>query len=388
MDEYFTHQLILHLVIFQTVILVIILSNLRVTHRARRYTALIDYPMVSILVPARNEERNIAGCITSLLAQEYPSFEVLVLDDQSSDGTRSILEAIAKSQPELKVLEGKPPPENLVGKNWACSQLAQHARGELLFFTDADTFHDPHTLTAIVTALVGEHADLLTGFPRQEMQSLGEWLLVPFFSWASLCFIPLTLAYRLRIPALSSAIGQLMLFRHEAYLAIGGHQNDQVSSSIVDDLMLARQIVAAGLRWRVAHVSDLTSCRMYCDSAEAVHGFIKNLFAAFNYRLLPYLGVFLWLAVMFWVPLVVFTLKLFGQAPQADIFDLGICIGLSLALWGIPSADLRIPIGLTFLYPFTILAIIAVALQSVQRSLFGSLTWKGRAINRPQWKWF
>ena len=91
-----------------------------------------------------------------------------------------------------------------VGKNWACSQLAHQAQGELFFFTDADTLHQPGTLRAIVTALMGEQADLLTGFPRQEVHTWGERLLVPFFSWALLCFIPLALAYRLRLPVLSS----------------------------------------------------------------------------------------------------------------------------------------------------------------------------------------
>ena len=176
------------------------------------------------LVPARNEEDKIAACIRSLLAQDYPSFEVLVLDDQSSDGTRLILEQIANSHPTLKVLVGKSPQDGLLGKNWACVQLAQQAQGDLLFFTDADTLHHPQTLRASVTALLGAQADLLTGFPRQEVRSWGERLMVPFFSWAILCFIPLELAYRLRLPALSSGVGQMLLFRREAYEAIGGHE--------------------------------------------------------------------------------------------------------------------------------------------------------------------
>jgi chlorobactene glucosyltransferase len=319
------------------------------------------------------------------LAQDYPSFEVLVYDDQSSDATRSILEQIASKQPRLKVLVGGSLPEGRLGKNWACVQLAQQARGELLFFTDADTLHQPQTLRTIVTALIGEQADLLTGFPRQEVHTWGERLLVPFFSWACFCFTPLGLAYRLRLPALSNAVGQMMLFRREAYQAIGGH--DYVISSITDDLILARRIKSAGLRWRVMKVTDLITCRMYRGSREAFDGFGKNLFAAFDFHFLSFSFVFLWLAVMFWEPLIVLALSVFGRAPQSRTDELAICVGLSLLLWLIPYLELGIPFSLAFLYPITLLANEVVAFQSLRLSLSGRLSWKNRKLARPHWRW-
>jgi chlorobactene glucosyltransferase len=181
MVDYFTHALIYQLIIFQAVILLVILSNILITRRVRHHSPPAVFPMVSVLIPARNEERSIAGCVRSILTQDYPSFEVLVLDDQSSDGTRAILERMAISQPALRILHGEPPSGNQVGKNWACSQLARQAHGELLLFTDADTLYRSDTLKIIVTTLMGERADLLTGFPRQEVHTWGERLLVPFF---------------------------------------------------------------------------------------------------------------------------------------------------------------------------------------------------------------
>jgi chlorobactene glucosyltransferase len=385
MVDYLTHRLVLTLIIFQALILLVILSNIRLLHLARRYAPPLAFPKVTILIPARNEENNIAGCIQSLLTQDYPSFEILVLDDQSSDNTRIILEEIARLHPTLKVLDGKSPPDGLLGKNWACVQLAQQAQGDLLFFTDADTLHHPQTLRASVTSLLGAQADLLTGFPRQDVHSWGERLMVPFFSWAILCFIPLELAYRLRLPALSCAVGQMMLFRREAYAAIGGHE--RLGLSIVDDLMLARRIKAAGLRWRVVYIADLITCRMYQNSREAFHGLEKNLFAAFGFRLLPFLFVFLWLAVMFWEPLIVLGLLFFGQVPQARVLELAACIGLSLLLWLVPYIELGIPFCLAFLYPITLLAAEVVAFQSLRLSLAGRLTWKGRTIIQPHWRW-
>jgi chlorobactene glucosyltransferase len=239
--------------------------------------------MVSILVPARNEEQNIQKCIQSLLDQDYPLFEILVLDDQSSDNTPVILKQMESRNPGLKIISGEQSPENMAGKNWACYQLVKQARGSLFFFTDADTIHKPQTLRLLVTALLREKADLLTGFPHQQMVTWGEQLLVPFFSWASLSFTPLLLAYHVRLPNLAYAIGQVMLFRREAYQKIGGHES--LNHAIIDDILLSRKIRREGLRWRVVSLSDLVSSRMYHNWHEALEGFTKNYFAAFDYRL-------------------------------------------------------------------------------------------------------
>jgi len=385
MVDYFTHDLIYHLIIFQTVILLVILSNIWITRRVRHHSPPAVFPMVSVLIPARNEERSIASCVRSILAQDYPYFEVLVLDDQSSDGTKAILEKMAISQPALRILHGEPPSGNQGGKNWACSQLARQAQGELFFFTDADTLNRSDTLKTIVTTLMGEQADLLTGFPRQEVHTWGERLLVPFFSWAFLCFIPLGLAYKLRLPFLSIAVGQMMLFRREAYLAIGGHES--VSSSIVDDMSLARRIKAEKLRWRVSYIADLVSCRMYHSSREAIAGFTKNLFAVFDYRLLPFFFAFIWLMVMFWEPLIVLAVMISGLVTQAQPTAILICLALSILLWLIPYGEMSIPFFLAFLYPFTILANVGVAFRSLVHSLGGHITWKDRTIARIRWKW-
>lgn len=385
MTEYFTNEIIFHLIIFQLVILVILTSNIWITRRARHHTTPQEFPMVSVLIPARNEVENIAKCVRSLLEQKYPSFEILVLDDQSTDGTREILKEISKKQPKLHLLDGLPPAKNIVGKNWACQQLADHARGELLLFTDADTRHRPNMLHDIVTASIGEQADLLTGYPRQLVHSWGERLLVPSFSWVLCSFIPLGLGYRLTMPAMASAVGQLMLFRREAYDLIGGHTS--VGDSIVDDLSLARRIKSSRLRWRVLHVADLVSCRMYQSSQDAINGFTKNLFAVFDYRLLPFLFAFFWLLFMFWEPLIVAFIMLMNRAKIAQPVSLALCIALSLLLWIFHYKNMGISIGLAFLYPLTILANAVVATKSCIQSIKGELEWKGRKIAKIHWKW-
>jgi chlorobactene glucosyltransferase len=176
-----------------------------------------------------------------------------------------------------------------------------------------------------------------------------------------------------------------MLFRREAYWAIGGH--GQASASIVDDLLLARRVQAARMRWRVAFVADLISCRMYHSNREAVKGFTKNLFAAFDFHLLPFLFAFIWLAVMFWEPIIVLFGMLFGHALPARVLEPAICVGLAVLLWLIPYADMGLPAWLACLYPFTILANELIAFRSIWCSLGGQLSWKGRSLPRTPWKW-
>jgi chlorobactene glucosyltransferase len=385
MVNYLTHGLIIDFIYFQLVVLLIILSNILILHRTRKTKQPIDLPAVSILVPARNEENHIAKCIQSIIEQDYPSFEVIALDDQSSDGTLAILEQVANSNSKLKVIKGVSPPEGISGKNWACTQLANHAHSDLLFFTDADTKFSPQALRLIVVMMLNQQADLLTGFPRQRVRTWGERLLVPFFSWAVLCFIPLWLAYRVRLPFLSSAVGQMMLFRREAYQQIGGHET--LGSAIVDDLALARRIKAAGLRWRVIHVSNLITCRMYQNGRDAFDGFSKNLFAFFDFHLSVFLFVYIWLGLLFLEPLIVLLAFVMGFASSVNLSELISCIGLSFLIWIIPYIELGLPPYLGLFYPATILANEAAAFQSLRLSMTGRLSWKDRSLARPKWKW-
>jgi chlorobactene glucosyltransferase len=156
---------------------------------------------------------------------------------------------------------------------------------------------------------------------------------------------------------------------------------------IVDDLALARRIKAVGLCWRVLNITDLITCRMYHGSMEALDGFIKNLFATFDFHLSLFLFVYIWLVVLFLEPLLVLVAMVFGQAPTARPGELVICIGLSLLLWIIPYTEMGVPIRLGLIYPFTILANEVAALQSLRLSLVGRLSWKGRPLGRPKWKW-
>ena len=157
----------------------------------------------------------------------------------------------------------------------------------------------------------------------------------------------------------------------------------------MEDLDLARQIKAAGLRWRVAEVADLITCRMYLGSRAAFEGFAKNYFAAFGFRMLPYLFMFGWLAVMFWLPIGLLGGWAAGGIAYLplQISQLLACIMLSLLLWLAPYIALRLPAWLALFYPLTLGVVFAVVANSLFGSLRGRLHWKGRTLARPHWRW-
>ncbi len=358
-------------------LLVVALANLRAWKNLGDYGRPSRYPRVSVLVPVRNEQDNIGPCLASLLAQQYPDFEVIALDDHSTDRTGQALSDLAARDGRLRALKGSPLPAGWLGKHWACHQLAQAATGDLLLFTDADTRHDPRALADAVAALMAEEADLLTALPRQQVSSWGERLVVPIIPWSLFAILPLGLAHWLRLPALSATIGQFMLFRRAAYDRIGGYE--AIRQHVADDLALGRRIKAHGLRWRLVDGGSRVSCRMYRTGRQALDGLSKNLFAAFGYRLLPFLFVWLWLGIVSLEPPLVVAGYALGL-PGLSVTLAAATVLASLLLWGLIYRHLRLPLYLACLYPATICLAVALALRSLALAWLGSATWKGRAV--------
>jgi chlorobactene glucosyltransferase len=381
--QYLTSVALDSFIVFECVLILVVLSNWLVLRRAGRHPEPEEYPSVSFLVPARNEEGNIRTCLLSLLSQNFPDFEVIVLDDQSEDGTSREIIRLKGEFPELKVIAGESLPVGWLGKNWACHQLFESARGDILFFTDADTVQTPNTLKKVASSMKGERADLITGVPKQILGSWSEKMLVPLFPWAFYTFNPLLLAYAIRFPELSAAVGQLMVFRREAYQKIGGHAS--VRESMVEDLELARRIKANGLSWRVMDITRMISCRMYRNSGEVFQGLAKNLFAAFEHRILVFLFVWFWLAFLFLEPVILILLGLFGVAiPPEAISKALICVFLAWFIWAFVFSRLRLPVWLGFFYPILIGGFEAMAFSSFWLTVSGRTTWKGRTIQPPR----
>jgi chlorobactene glucosyltransferase len=229
-------------------------------------------PRVSLLIPARDEEDNLA-LLLPMLARLSPSPEILILDDHSSDATAELVRAC---QGPFRLLTGKPLPMGWLGKNWACAQLAEQAKGDILIFCDADVNVGPAAVAATVARMREGDLDALTCLPRQILGTWSERAVLPILLFMPLLgFLPLALIPRSTMPALSVGCGQWFAFTRSAYLAIGGHGS--VRGEIVEDMALGRRVKEAGLKLGACLSTRYLATRMYTDFPSLWRGFSKNL---------------------------------------------------------------------------------------------------------------
>jgi chlorobactene glucosyltransferase len=339
-------------------------------------------PSVSLLVPARNEMLNIERCVRSLLRQDYPDYEIVVLDDGSTDSTPALLEGLrVESEGRLRVLKGEPLPEGWHGKAWACFQLAREAKGELMLFTDADTFHGPDALRRSAGALAVSKADMLSLTPRQELCSFWEKLVVPLVYVILMSYLPLRFVSRTRIPAFCFANGQFILFRREMYDRIEGHAS--VRDSLVEDVWLCRAVKKAGGRVVAFDGAGIVSCRMYRTLGGIWEGFSKNLFAGFGYRSSGFLLLMLLISVFYIVPYVFLAASLLKGMSDPATFWLPLAqIVLAILSRIIIARKFRQPLFSALLHLFSQLLLLAIACNSfyIIKSGKGAV-WKGRRYN-------
>jgi chlorobactene glucosyltransferase len=259
-------------------------------------------PLISVIVPARNEARNIGRCVTALLAQDYPHFEVLVLDDRSSDDTAHILAQLA-ADARLRVLQGSELPEGWAGKPHALHQASLLARGEWLLFIDADTFLSPNAVTAALGSASHHAADLYTVMTGQILGSFWEKTVMPLVMTAlSIGFSPA----RVNDPKTRDAIanGQFILIKRNVYDAIGGHA--RLRNLIVEDKAISEQVKWNGFRLIVADGREIASTRMYTNLPEMWEGWTKNIYLGLSDQpgllLLGVFGAFLALMAALFLP--------------------------------------------------------------------------------------
>ncbi|MEO0022597.1 MAG: glycosyltransferase [candidate division WOR-3 bacterium] len=357
----------------------ITVTNLLLLRRRAESARPASSPRVSVLIPARNEEATIGSCIASLLAQDYPDYEVLVLNDRSEDRTPEIVRQL--NSPRLRLIAGEPLPAGWTGKNWACHQLAGHATGTLLLFTDADTVFAPDALSQAVTLQQHHQLDLLTGIVHNQVRTFGEQLTVPFVIWSIITILPLLVAYRWRrSQAFAAASGKFLLFTRQGYDALGGHQ--AVRGEAAEDLALVRRVKRFGLNWRFSDLTPLVTTRMYQGWRDAWHGFTKNFFALFDYRLLSALFVWCWLLVITFHPLA----TLARGRTDFYFWCALLTLVLQLACWLIISLRFRLPHHLALLHPLIMLNASLIGFTSILLTIIGKNSWKGRNLPRHRIK--
>jgi chlorobactene glucosyltransferase len=334
---------------------------------------------VSVLIPCRNEAENIGRCLDSLLRQSYGDYEILVLDDRSTDGTWERICGYAERFPErVTALRGRPLPNSgWYGKPHAMQQLAEQARGDYLLFTDADTEHGPDSIAGAVSTLERRKADCLSGYVHQRIGSFGEMLIVPVTYIMSALFLPLWLIPAVRVPALSFAIGQFVLFRRRAFEAIGGYAS--VAQRISDDIFVAREVKRAGFRQVFVDLSRQVSCRMYDGYRAAFDGITKNIFDFFRHRPLFFAAAASTLVLFVVLPVLLLPLQLAVGDPSIRYTAAGVT--LMFAAWAFTLYDRGLPWWAPLLYPLQFVHIFYMAWRGFGLVSSGrGVVWKGREL--------
>jgi Glycosyl transferase family 2 len=317
-------------------------------------------PSVAILIPARNEADLIADCLTSARGQG----DVIVLDDESTDGTGAVARATG-----ARVLDGSPPPPGWLGKPWACAQLTAATSADVLVFLDADVRLAPGAVAAAVAVLDQAGLDVVCPFPRQLAETATERLVQPLLQWSWLTTLPLRLAERSPRPSLTAACGQFLVVRRSALERAGGHT--AVRDQVLDDLALVRAVKAAGGRGGVIDGTDLATCRMYDGWPALRDGYRKSLWAAFGSPVGAGVVVSL-LAVTYVLPPLA---ALRGSRAGAIGYLAGVASRIVTAR---RTGGRALPDA--FAHPVSVAMVGLLTVDSVRGRRSGTLRWKGRTV--------
>jgi len=327
-----------------------------------------NYPKVSILIPARNEEADIGKLLSSLKKLEYPDFEVIICNDHSSDNTEEILNWFAGEDERLHWFLGEKLHDDWQGKNLACHQLAQRASGNYLIFLDADVKLSPDVLAKAVYFFKKKQLMLLSVFPQQRMESLAEWLTVPVMNWILQSLLPMILVQKTNFPSLSAANGQFMMFETENYRINQWHS--RVRNQHVEDIRIARMIKSEGFKIAVLLGNKDIFCRMYRRFDEATVGFSRNIHEYFGGQRLIML-VF-WFMVSFG-PFIVF----FALGPIFLVLFVALVIANRLM---VAIAARQNGLWSVLLHPFQMISFTAIVFYNMFRRIKKETSWKGRRI--------
>lgn len=325
----------------------------------------------SVLIPARNEEGKIEAAVRSILPSTAVEFEVIVLDDGSTDRTAEIVREIARSDLRVRLETAQPLPAGWCGKNFACQQLAGLARHPLLVFMDADVrVSTPDALARLATFMEGGAA-LVSGVPREETCGLLEQLIIPLIHFVLLGFLPLQRMRAGTDPRFAAACGQILAVRRVAYFQAGGHA--AVADRIHDAVALTRAMRAAGFATDLFDATDTFSCRMYRRASEVWHGFAKNAHEGLAAPRLIVPATLLLLGGQ----VLPFVLLAFAPSPLAFA---GVIAAWLPRFLGVARFH-QPPLG-ALLHPFGVLLLVAIQWFAFARALRrGPAVWKGRTYS-------
>ncbi|OCX51304.1 glycosyl transferase family 2 [Mucilaginibacter sp. PPCGB 2223] len=324
--------------------------------------------LVSILIPVRNEEHNILPLLRSITSQDYQDYEVIILDDASTDETFMVCSDFASRDPRFKVMKGAELPPDWLGKNYACHQLARQARGGYLLFLDADEKISNGLINSAVYRMQMNNLSLLSLFTNQTMLTLGENIVIPLMHFILLNLLPLKLVFLSKNKSVAAASGQFMLFNAADYHHHNWHR--QVKEAVVEDVEIMKQVKSRGLNGEALLANGMISCRMYTGFGESIAGFSKNFLAAFNYSVV---GLLVFLLLIIGGPLIIISTLNFNLV----LFMCGLIV-LNRVMISLLSGQRVLTNAV--LHPLQMCALTVIAFLSIQKYLTKTNVWKGRRV--------
>jgi glycosyltransferase involved in cell wall biosynthesis len=324
--------------------------------------------LISVLIPARDEENNIRRLLNSLLVQKSVSLEIIVLDDHSRDATKAIVEEYASKNSTIRVLAGQALPEGWTGKNFACFQLAQAASGRYLVFLDADVELHPELISRAIQRMQNKTLSLLSLFCKQRIETFGEKVTVPLMNYLLFTLLPIRLIESHSHPIFSAACGQFMMFTCQNYRRYQWHK--QARGRITEDLAIMKLLKQNGEKGEGLLSGNLMACRMYNGFIDAVNGFSKNFITPFND------SIFLFL--MFLAVVIIGPILILCSTNPYMIASLIFIIALTRFFTGKLSGE---KIWQILLHPFQMSSLLYIGLVSVYRRWTKSVSWKGRTLS-------
>jgi len=337
--------------------------------------------LVSVLVPARNEAAAIGRLMDTVLASRDVDLELVILDDESTDGTGEIVQRRADADPRVRLVHGRPLPAGWCGKQHACATLAEHARHDTWVFLDVDVSLTHDALARAVAFLDASQAALVSGFPLQRTGSLLEWLLLPLIHFLLLGFLPLARSRVDPSPGMAAGCGQLFITRRDDYRRSGGHA--AIKASLHDGIKLPRAYRRAGLRTDVFDATDIASCRMYTRSADVWRGLAKNATEGIGSpaTIVPFTLLLGGGQIMPFVLAGGGLLASWHGWPQGAVAATAAAVALAYLPRLVAVARFRQSLSSAIVHPLGIAVLLAIQWVALVRRVLGFQTsWRGRSL--------
>lgn len=341
----------------------------------------VEGPLISVVIPARNEENNIGNLLDSMIAQTYRNIEILVINDQSTDRTGEILEEYRKKDSRIRVYSTDPEKKlHINGKINALLQIMPEARGEYILATDADTIHKADCISYAYSVMDAHSLDIISGFPKELCDSyLGNICMSAMM--LTTVFIPQWFIHRFPIPAASFAIGQFIMMKRSAYEETGGYE--KIRGQICDDIGIVRLFVRCHKKYSLVDLSKHSACLMYRTAKESFKGIERSIAGVIPPKPSMILPAIVAIAVIIHIALspavAIILAAVCGTSEKVLMMLLGAF--LFVAAWFIACKAFDWQKRVSISSPFTLLILSAMYIHGLFRGLSGKgFEWKGRNI--------